>query len=172
MNKPTLIASLVVSSSMAFASFQVTGASLNTLQNGTYRPLGSASYLDFASGRNLPGRVRAYTSFNPPGTQVGESGQCVALVKELSGAPQTSLWLRGARVVDSLDSLPVGTAIATFNSSRRYDSGHTAIYLGRSGSTIFVADQNWGAQCVRKHEIRYTRTGTVSDAGRYYVIER
>ncbi len=58
-------------------------------------------------------------------------GECVALVQEYAGAPRSTTWRAGERVVESRGLLP-GTAIATF-ANGRFPSGtmrrHAAFFL-------------------------------------------
>jgi hypothetical protein len=76
------------------------------------------------------------------GKSVGD-GQCVAFVKEASGAPQTSRWKEGERVRGAAGIL-TGTAIATFINGR-YPShrhgNHAAIYVEQNADGLVVWDQ-------------------------------
>src|SRR5207248_1303740 len=106
------------------------------------------------------------------GTQVGESSQCVALVKTCTGAPDTSRWRRGRQVVTS--NLPYGTAIAKFEADGTYSqtgNGHTGILIGlRSDGSFDIYDQNWGQpSIVRRHTINGTGGG-VYDPKAYYEV--
>jgi len=75
-------------------------------------------------------------------TMVG-SHQCVDLVKHYAGAPATSKWREGERVLDAVH-IPVGTAIATFVNGK-YQShahgNHAALFLRRDACCIWVMDQ-------------------------------
>jgi hypothetical protein len=85
---------------------------------------------------------RMYIDY-PPRPSYG-SGQCVALVMELARMPVgVGGWRPGARVRDV--DIPVGAAIATFDSQGRYpnwDHGnHAAIFLSKDANGIWVLDQ-------------------------------
>ena len=122
-------------------------------------------------GKNLP-QSRPYRlgSTCISGTQCGESGECVASVKALCGCPKTSSWRKGRQVVTS--NLPMGTAIATFDTNSSY-SGHATILIGlRSDGSIDCWSQNWpaGTQCLSRHVITKTGKGGVTDSAAYYEI--
>ena len=145
----------VVCGSLRYVPFETTGAS------GTKT----------AVGKNLP-QSRSYGlgSTCISGTQCGESGECVASVKALCGCPKTSLWRKGRQVVTS--NLPMGTAIATFDTNGNY-SGHATILIGlRSDGSIDCWSQNWpaGTQCLSRHSIAKTGKGSVTDSAAYYEI--
>ena len=69
-------------------------------------------------------------------TTVLGNGQCVALVRALTGAPASSVWREGASIADLLECngrIPIGTAIATFFDGRYpnwHHGNHAAIFLG------------------------------------------
>lgn len=104
------------------------------------------------------------------------SHECVALVQGAAGAPNTRVWQKGIKVLDAkIGSIPLGTAIATFDGSGRYPQSarHAAIYVTHDSHGIVVYDQ-WASQGkVSKRKIR-KRGGinrSVNDASFYYVIE-
>jgi hypothetical protein len=71
------------------------------------------------------------------------SHSCVDLVKHYAGAPATSSWREGKRVLDATH-IPVGTAIATFVHGKypnKPHGNHAALFLRREGNTIYVIDQ-------------------------------
>ncbi|MCX7380261.1 MAG: BPSL0067 family protein [Alphaproteobacteria bacterium] len=80
-----------------------------------------------------------------PGSFLGKpsvgDGECVALVKTASARPMppTGDWRQGETVLGNT-SLPIGTAIATFDANGRY-LGHTAIYIGQDDNGLTVIDQ-------------------------------
>lgn len=88
------------------------------------------------------------------GEVVGD-GQCVAFVKEVSGAPQTSLWKEGEKVRGA--DIYTGTAIATFFNgvypSHSHDN-HAAIYVSQNAEGLVVWDQ-WKGQSVHQRTIRF-----------------
>jgi len=108
------------------------------------------------------------------------TGQCVSLVKSLSGRTgATTGWSKGIRALDNCSTIPLGTAIARFNGSVYNGSngnGHVGFLCGctisTSGTTaIKLCDQNWGLDgLVRRHSLTPTGTGSLSDAGAYYVV--
>jgi hypothetical protein len=77
------------------------------------------------------------------GTQKIGSKQCVVLVQHYAGAPVTSSWRAGAKVLESTMITP-GTAIATFVNDR-YQSNergnHAALFVRREGNCVWVMDQ-------------------------------
>ena len=73
-------------------------------------------------------------------------GECVSLVKQATGAPLTTRWIRGVRVKGA--KLASGTAIATFGPNGRY-AGHAALYLGQNAEGIRVVDQSGRRPAVR-----------------------
>lgn len=103
--------------------------------------------------------------------------ECVEFVRQTTSAPQTILWKRGASVKDvSLEEIPRGTAIATFDESGKYPADHAgrhaAIYLGKNAIGIQVLDQ-WNSQGeVLPRTIKFNNPGKRSNNGdTYYVIE-
>lgn len=106
------------------------------------------------------------------------SGECVAYVRQVTGAPPASMWKRGKKVKDC-SLLSEGTAIATFTADGRYPnqhggSSHAAIYISQSLSGIRVWDQ-WLGQPVHTRTIRFQHGGTgvkpVNDGGAFFVIK-
>jgi hypothetical protein len=92
------------------------------------------------------------------GQEVG-NGQCVAFVKEASGAPQSSLWKEGEKVRDA--DIQSGTAIATFIDGvypNHPHGNHAAIYVEQSDSGIVVWDQ-WSGQPVHKRTLQFKGAG-------------
>ncbi len=76
-------------------------------------------------------------------------GECVAFVKECSGAPVTTKWVPGVKVKDN--DVASGTAIATFKDGK-YPSQkgyHAAIFVSKDDKGIVVWDQ-WKGQPVHK----------------------
>jgi hypothetical protein len=76
--------------------------------------------------------------------------ECVEFVRQTTGAPNTSLWQKGDKVMDAeIGAIRRGTAIATFVENGRYPTDghgrHAAIYLSHSAVGIQVLDQ-WNAQ--------------------------
>ena len=109
------------------------------------------------------------TEFMKLGVWVGESRECVAVVKYFAKAPHTSLWKKGARVKGNTSIKP-GTAIATFNSNGKY-FGHAAIYISQTATAINVYDQ-WNSKPLRTRPIEFKGHGYVSNDGdQFYVIE-
>ncbi len=98
-------------------------------------------------------------------------GECVALVREWTGAPQAATWKRGAKVRGN-KTIPIGTAIATFNPAGKYQ-GHAAIYQGQSATAISVIDQ-WKGCLANYRDIRF-QGGKVdrisNDGDAYYIVE-
>jgi hypothetical protein len=109
----------------------------------------------------------AYLCSTPTGRYVGESHECVALVKAACNAPATKNWRKGGLVKGNW-GIPYGTAIATFAGSKY--GGHAAIYLGQTPSGIQVVDQ-WNGQPSHKRTIHFDNSRSVVNNGNlYYVI--
>ncbi len=76
------------------------------------------------------------------------SGQCVGLVQAATGTPVTSLWRKGPKAKGS-SKIPVGTAIATFDTEGNYPNhatgNHAALFVSVSDKGIVVVDQ-WAAK--------------------------
>ena len=107
------------------------------------------------------------------GSVVG-TGHCVPFVREVTGAPHTSQWRRGAKVRGGAH--PSGTAIATFDANGRYanatdGSSHAAILISETATGLVVMDQ-WLGQPVQTRTIRYKGGNgpACDDADRYYVV--
>jgi len=81
-------------------------------------------------------------------------GHCVSLIKRCSGAPDTSEWHPGERVLNS-SQLPYGTIIATFKNGRYPNRRgyHAAVYIKHDKQGIWVWDQ-WVGKPVHKRLIR------------------
>ena len=122
----------------------------------------------------------AYIAKDPEsykGTVVG-TGQCVAFVQKVSGAPLTVAWKRGARARGN-PSIQKGTAIATFDATGKYTNStdgtsHAAIYTGQDPVGLQVWDQ-WTGQPVHPRNIRFQGAAPgvkpVNDGDAFYVIE-
>ncbi len=98
-------------------------------------------------------------------------GECVALVREWTGAPETAKWKKGAQVKGNTN-LRIGTAIATFNKEGKYE-GHAAMYQGQNDKAITVIDQ-WKGRKANYRDIRFQggkATKVSNDGDAYYVIE-
>ena len=103
------------------------------------------------------------------GTWYGESTECVALVKQKCGAPQTARWKKGAAVNTAT---PARTAIATFCNADGSYKGHAAIYVGPAANGGIEVYDQWNAQSAHKRVIRLKNDGCNSNnAGAFYVIE-
>lgn len=107
------------------------------------------------------------------GKTIGD-GECVAFVRETSGAPSSKMWKRGRLVRDAI-GLSEGTAIATFDANGQYAAvrgrKHAAIYVGRDNIAITAVDQ-WVGQVVHERAIKFDNPGNVSNDGdAFYVIE-
>lgn len=109
------------------------------------------------------------------GTSVGD-GECVAFVRESSGAPHTSTWRRGILVKGNA-ALDKGTAIATFDSNGRYGnhtdgSSHTAIYLAQNSAGLVVLDQfsRPAIQPVHQRTLRFGGGLAANNGDGFFVI--
>lgn len=79
----------------------------------------------------------------------------------------TSQWRRGAWVKGT--NLPYGTAIATFGSNGRYNTGHAAIYVGQNSQGIQVYDQ-WVGRPVNYRTLRWGGSGNSNNGNNFYAI--
>jgi hypothetical protein len=106
--------------------------------------------------------------------QVVDDGQCVAFVKEASGAPQTALWREGQKVRGA--GIASGTAIATFIEGvypSHAHGNHAAIYVDQNDAGLVVWDQ-WKGQPVHKRTIHFRGGDTdnpSNDGDAFSVIE-
>lgn len=105
------------------------------------------------------------------------NGQCVALVKALTGAPASSHWKEGMSLAEALRSgkIQSGTAIATFVDGRypNWSHGnHAAIFVRAVTNGIEIYDQ-WHRHSPELRIIRFNRpaAGTAQRPERYSVIE-
>jgi hypothetical protein len=111
------------------------------------------------------------------GRHVGESTECVALVKALwPNLGSTSGWQRGLKVKGA--TLTPGTPIATFAQDGKYQNksglSHAAIFCRFVPGGIEVFDQ-CNAKTVTKRVIKYkngAESKPVNDADKYYVIKK
>jgi hypothetical protein len=74
---------------------------------------------------------------------VGESRECVALVKHFTNVGHISLWRKGDPVMGPFPIAP-GTAIATFDNRNRFPATtgwHSALYVSEDADGITVVDQ-------------------------------
>lgn len=72
------------------------------------------------------------------------SGQCVALVQQWAGAPNTATWSQGIKVKGHGAEIARGTVIATFVNGHypnHSHGNHAAIYLSQDDHGIRVLDQ-------------------------------
>lgn len=115
--------------------------------------------------------------FNPLAKHLGEAvgtGQCVALVQVVCGAPLTHGWKRGALVKGA--AVIAGSAIATFDPDGTYGNhtdgrSHAAIYLSQDAQGINVIDQ-WLTQPAHQRKIVFDDTRLdVNNGTKFYVIE-
>jgi hypothetical protein len=106
------------------------------------------------------------------------NGQCVALVKELAGAPATVYWREGDKVSDLIKSNRIveGTVIATFVRGRypnKAHGNHAAIFLRAVSGGIEVFDQ-WRNHKPERRVIQFGHKATTSASNRpelYSVVE-
>lgn len=91
-------------------------------------------------------------------------GECVSLIKAIGDrtVANTSTWRAGAKVLDTCNIIPLGTAIATFKSNGSFDGTtgtyHVAFFAGcdteASGQrSLWIWDQNFGKRAIQKHKI-------------------
>lgn len=119
----------------------------------------------------------AYVALAPKkltGTAVG-NGHCVAYARQAASMPHTGSWRQGA-LVKGNNKIAIGTAIATFDETKRYGNkvdgtSHVAIYLGEDAIGIQVIDQ-WVGHPVSERTIHFRSSPrAVNDGRNYYVVE-
>jgi hypothetical protein len=105
------------------------------------------------------------------------NGQCVVLVKALTGAPASSLWREGSKITDLLSSgkLAEGTAIATFVNGRylnKRHGNHAAIFVRAVPGGIEIFDQ-WHRHPPELRTIMFGRpaSGVAQRPELYSVVE-
>lgn len=124
-------------------------------------PQPSPSYTNFRclNGQDYLGKV------------VG-NGHCVALIRECSGAPHTSLWRPSIAVKGN--KIPPGSIIANFRNGRypNRSGWHAAIYISQNKEGIWVWDQ-WVGKPVHKRLIRFKggRGKASNDGDRYSLVK-
>lgn len=110
----------------------------------------------------------SFTFSNPEdyeGQAVG-NGQCVAFVRESSGAPPSSSWTEGVKARGA--NVAVGTIIATFVDGvypNNASGNHAAVYVSQDAHGLTVWDQ-WTGQPVHKRVIQFRGgQGSMSNDG-------
>ena len=101
------------------------------------------------------------------------TGQCVALVEALCGAPNHRLWQPGARLADAIrqvNGIATGTAIATFIDDvypSQPSGNHAAVFVSAAAdlNSIVVFDQ-WAGQPPHLRTLIFNRSGEHSVADR------
>ncbi len=102
--------------------------------------------------------------------------ECVALIQQVTNAPNTGQWKKGIKVMGAKHGvIAIGTVIATFDPDGKYPATarHAAIYVDHNEGGIGVYDQ-WNAQGMSKFRtIRLKKLPfrTVDDADYYFVVE-
>lgn len=104
--------------------------------------------------------------------------ECVEFVRQAAGAPHTSGWKPGQKILDAAPgTIQRGTALATFDDAGKYPADgvgkHAAIYLMHDAVGIRVLDQ-WSKQGeVKERTIYFNRSGSSrsNDGKSFYVIE-
>ena len=115
------------------------------------------------------------------GSYQGVNQECASLVKALTpGLGAASTWQKGDQVLGD-NTLPIGTAVATFNGSGgTYGTAgspggasgfsHTGLYMGQDSGGVYLLDQYNGSGGAA---IRYYATGAGLESGaRYHTIAR
>lgn len=116
---------------------------------------------------------------NDIGKKVGDLdglyvGECVSLVKRQTGIGRTATWVKGPKVQGN-QSLPAGTAIATFDAKGNF-RGHAGFYHSQDANVLTIVDQfNAGkGHTVGPRSIPWTGHGTASSSvnrgDAYYVV--
>jgi len=122
----------------------------------------------------------ALTDLEAKGKFVNAAGntECVEFVRQACGAPHTTLWKKGANVMDAATgTITRGTAIATFDEKGHYPTDakgkHAAVYLGHGPQGIRVMDQ-WNKQGQVRERVIFNKKQKfprVNAATSYFIIE-
>ena len=95
--------------------------------------------------------------------------ECAAGVKYFcSPVMAASTWKKGIKVLGNCNSIAKYTAIATFNSSGKYQ-GHAAVFVGCNGSRIQAYDQ-WNGKTWSLREIWNTAGSVSNNPDQFYVV--
>jgi hypothetical protein len=104
------------------------------------------------------------------GSVVG-TGECVALVEAWAHTPRAVTWHQGESVLENMNKIARGTAIATFvDGHYPNDDKHAAIFLYATSDGFRVIDQ-WHGQVTHERTIHFHSQGRQNDPNAYYVIE-
>jgi hypothetical protein len=102
--------------------------------------------------------------------------ECAVLVQMTAGAPNTTTWKKGKKVMDCTASeISAGTVIATFDETGKYPvtDRHAAIYESHDKTGINVIDQwnNEGKAKRRKIRLKDNKSRDVNNASSYFIVE-
>jgi hypothetical protein len=106
---------------------------------------------------------------------------CVQFIKQTLKAPATRVWKEGKKIVKGDETIPFGTAIATFVDGEYPQTGstnkHAAIYLSQTALGLVVLDQwkpkDGKVKAVAKRTIKFvpTMNGLGNDGNAFSVID-
>lgn len=105
------------------------------------------------------------------------NAECVEFIRQALGAPHTSLWREGKKLVSGDFSVLAGTPIATFVNGKYPQAGdtgkHAAIYLWQNSEGIVVLDQFRVQGEVKRRTIKWmpNKPGASNDAKSFAVVE-
>lgn len=109
--------------------------------------------------------------------EIAGNGECVTLVRNLTGARASSLWREGDKVTDLLEkgSIAKGTLIATFVNGRYQNlrhGNHAALFIRQVPGGIEIFDQ-WRNHKPSARVIHFGRSaaGASNRPERYSVVE-
>ncbi|CAG2167375.1 unnamed protein product [Oppiella nova] len=110
------------------------------------------------------------------GQYVGESHECVALVKAKCSnmvSFVTSKWVRGRNIKDNCNSISKYTAVATFTAPGNKYLGHAAIFESCDTDGVWVWDQ-WVGQPTHRRKMRFGNMSNwpSNDGSALYTVER
>ncbi|RWS21138.1 secreted protein-like protein [Leptotrombidium deliense] len=110
------------------------------------------------------------------GKYVGESHECVGLVKALCDNMvnfATPNWVRGQNVKDNCKTISKWTAVATFTAPNNKYKGHAAIFESCDVDGVWVYDQ-WNGQPVHRRKMKFGNTNNYpsNDGSALYTIRR
>jgi hypothetical protein len=117
--------------------------------------------------------IYRHADFSARHAYIGVDEECVALVRNLTGAPQHLQWTEGAKVREALKSpqgIATGTAIATFVNGRYLSlphGNHAALFVRATpdGREIVIFDQ-WRDHLPQQRTIYFDRPGHHSASNR------
>jgi len=107
-------------------------------------------------------------------TECVGTGQCVALVQNVCDVGLTVNWLAGP-FVQTVDDVPPGTIIATFDQNGRYGnhtdgSSHAAIYICKTSEQGITVYDQWIGHSAQLRDIYYSEELACNSAKEFRIV--